>query len=873
MSSLLYSGRKQRRYFRVLTVIIIAAMVITTLGFSTTGVSAVAKKPTKISLKATAKIVDLNGTVKVSVRSVKPAGASKAVTFKSSNSKIASVSSSGTVKGKKTGTVTIIATSKKTSKIKASIKLKVMDLKPSAVKLNKSKLTLSVMGKSVTLRPGVEPAGVYNKGVTYKSSDTKIATVNSKGTVTAVSPGTAKITAITKESSRKAVCTVTVSDKNVLNGWVMTGYWRSDSINNTSIADDVKVQMWDSSRNKFVSVENTETNITGNYVQLYDLDNDKTADYIQIVKYSDGSKFWNAETTWINDAGDTGDESSCLSDKDGRKMFSQKHRIPMGERLLSTYGLGSYSGTTDFANYESSPYYENTDYDFYTLDSSDTLTMLTGYRTALQTTGSTCVMTSALSVLEWYGVRGDLNERDLASLRGENRAGKVGGTSLGELKQVFKKLGSLGLTGRWNMKSWEGDEKGLYDSEWIQSELSKGHPIMVIWNSFGAHGQVIIGYDNMGTDVTNDDILIMMDPYDSTDHNADGYIIQSYERLAYGLLTWSDTGTTGTKYLSVYPKEWDYAPVSGDGMLKSKSNTSDFSNSGKLSYRYTADDIQSLYPSTPYLIGGLAGAASVERSGDYNMSPYFSMLDCMGSESEVRENIGSDTLKILDNFKTIQQSTEWTCGTASALMTIEWFGMNRQRNEGASDAGQYETDVSLASIRQIEEGSLIGATGATYRDGMKEVFDYMNKEYDQDWTYFTNLDLDDPYGEESYIGEYCLQAGGETPDWKGLIPYLIDSDIPMMIGSDDWGGHWQVIIGYDSMGTEGTQDDILIVADPYDTTDHNQNGYYLKSFERLVYGWGSAFEADENGDGGSNDFIVAFPAKGHEKVIKTLGLQ
>ena len=75
----------------------------------------------------------------------------------------------------------------------------------------------------------------------------------------------------------------------------------------------------------------------------------------------------------------------------------------------------------------------------------------------------------------------------------------------------------------------------------------------------------------------------------------------------------------------------------------------------------------------------------------------------------------------------------------------------------------------------------------------------MNKEYDQDQTYFTNLDLDDPYGEESYIGEYCLQSGCETPDWKGLIPYLIDSGIPMMIGSDDWGGHWQVIIGYDSM--------------------------------------------------------------------------
>ena len=46
------------------------------------------------------------------------------------------------------------------------------------------------------------------------------------------------------------------------------------------------------------------------------------------------------------------------------------------------------------------------------------------------------------------------------------------------------------------------------------------------------------------------------------------------------------------------------------------------------------------------------------------------------------------------------------------------------------------------------------------------------------------------------------------------------------------------------MGTEGTQDDVLIIADPYDTTDHNQYGYVIKGFERLVYGWGSSFEED-----------------------------
>jgi len=54
------------------------------------------------------------------------------------------------------------------------------------------------------------------------------------------------------------------------------------------------------------------------------------------------------------------------------------------------------------------------------------------------------------------------------------------------------------------------------------------------------------------------------------------------------------------------------------------------------------------------------------------------------------------------------------------------------------------------------------------------------------------------------------------------------------------------------MGTEATQDDVLVLADSYDTTDHNQDGYFLESFERLVFGW--TFLMDEDGA-----FVVAYP--------------
>ena len=79
------------------------------------------------------------------------------------------------------------------------------------VKLNKDSLTLQERG-SDTLTATVEPADATNQDVTWKSSDTSIATVSADGTVTAISAGTATITATAKDGSGvSASCTLTVT--------------------------------------------------------------------------------------------------------------------------------------------------------------------------------------------------------------------------------------------------------------------------------------------------------------------------------------------------------------------------------------------------------------------------------------------------------------------------------------------------------------------------------------------------------------------------------------------------------------------------------------------------------------------------------------
>ena len=61
---------------------------------------------------------------------------------------------------------------------------------------------------------------------------------------------------------------------------------------------------------------------------------------------------------------------------------------------------------------------------------------------------------------------------------------------------------------------------------------------------------------------------------------------------------------------------------------------------------------------------------------------------------------------------------------------------------------------------------------------------------------------------------------------------------PIMVENVEWGGHWRVIIGLDTMGTDDNiSDDVLIMVDPFDTTDHNQDGYALDSVDRFFSMW------------------------------------
>lgn len=199
--------KRSKKMFTVM----LALCVALSMAMASVTANAATKKPKKIYLKATSTTVDIKGKVKVSVYKTKPSKASKSVKWKSSNKKVATVSKSGYVTGKKKGTVKITATSKKRKKVKKTIKIKVTNLKAKSVTMSKKSAILFPNDKT-TLKATVKgSAGFYNQGVTWKSSNTSVATVTSKGIVTAKKAGRATITATEKGGSKKATCAVTVS--------------------------------------------------------------------------------------------------------------------------------------------------------------------------------------------------------------------------------------------------------------------------------------------------------------------------------------------------------------------------------------------------------------------------------------------------------------------------------------------------------------------------------------------------------------------------------------------------------------------------------------------------------------------------------------
>lgn len=153
-----------------------------------------------MSVKASNKNVYVGSSAKLNVKATKGAKLS----YKTSNKKIATINNKGTIKGRKAGTAKITITAKK-SKYK-TVK------KTITVKVVKQNQKITASNVSVYYKKGRYLGAKAKTGLTYKSSNRAVVSVNSKGYIVGKKVGTAKIYITAKASGtyKKATKTVVV---------------------------------------------------------------------------------------------------------------------------------------------------------------------------------------------------------------------------------------------------------------------------------------------------------------------------------------------------------------------------------------------------------------------------------------------------------------------------------------------------------------------------------------------------------------------------------------------------------------------------------------------------------------------------------------
>ena len=155
----------------------------------------------------------------------------------------------------------------------------------SGVSLDRTKAEVR-KGGSITLKATVSPADAPDKTVTWKSSNTKVATVSASGKVNAVGVGTAVITVTTKAGNKTASCTVTVLSP-------VKQLWRFYSSRNK----DHFYTMYDDEKNSLIAsgshyqyegagwlieTEKTDSNIT-----VYRFYNEKDKDHFYTISVAE----------------------------------------------------------------------------------------------------------------------------------------------------------------------------------------------------------------------------------------------------------------------------------------------------------------------------------------------------------------------------------------------------------------------------------------------------------------------------------------------------------------------------------------------------------------------------------------------------------
>ena len=163
-----------------------------------------AKLPSKVGIKPSApQLLGIGKTLRLTAR-FKPSDAVSMLKWTSSNEKVASVDAKGVVTGISAGSATISVRTE--NKLTASVKIQVRDpYEPLSIAIKPSQLTALSVNDKLQIKTKMTAIDKAKTRLTWKSSNTKVATVNSEGLVTAKKAGKVTITVTTHNNLSASV--------------------------------------------------------------------------------------------------------------------------------------------------------------------------------------------------------------------------------------------------------------------------------------------------------------------------------------------------------------------------------------------------------------------------------------------------------------------------------------------------------------------------------------------------------------------------------------------------------------------------------------------------------------------------------------------
>ena len=513
---------------------------------------------------------------------------------------------------------------------------------------------------------------------------------------------------------------------------------------------------------------------------------------------------------------------------------------------------GNYGGTRDRGRYgdgaplngmydQPNSIWHETNRDFYNMkstklaDGTPARTIYSGFAPYQQTMANTSGIAGMVAALNYWGEAvSSETELELFNKYQELNGALTGRETAQGLINLWNSL-DLGYTataGTFKRSSARADT-AKNAMVWFQEHLAAGEMIFVhFYDNEVARWKVIVGYDSMGNTVDQyyDDMLIFADSYDNFDHCQDGYSVYSATQFVQWWLDINpNTGSKITDFEAVLvsPKQAptinrvldteDPAQIAPESVPENHI----IRNWGQLE-SLPAGSYGGSHESVTYSAdhegkkGNYGSGTCMNGKRDHHATHnYFAYPDYYNITAE------SGKRWYLTGYRGYSQTYASSCGQCSVFSILNYYGF---------DMATYNEDTLVAAYEAAYDRSQ-ETTG--YRHSSKGGYPHiiamsLNDMGINNVSFGYNILAED---ETFLYAKKPVPAGtnGVTcPTYDSFLEFIkqnLEKGQPVALSWRPNGGHWEVIIGYDNMGTEYLYDDVIVMADSGDTWDHYQEGY------------------------------------------------